>query len=64
MACNFESEDCITCNGLESLKSSLITNIALLAETGYSEGQMCHILMRGTTSEKKDVVISTPMLVK
>ena len=55
---------CKSCKNLHYLRSSIMHNISLLAESGYAEGQMCHTLMRGTEEEKKNVAISTPLQVR
>ena len=59
-----DSSCCASCRDLQQLGSNLAQNVSLLAETGFAEGQMCHALMRGTAEEKRNVAISTPMLVK
>ena len=55
---------CSSCSNLQELRTRLLSNISMLAESGYAEGQMCHILVRATNSEKKNVAISAPMVVK
>ncbi len=39
-------------------------NISLLAESGYAEGQMCHVLAVGDRPDKELVAVSAPMLVR
>jgi len=55
---------CPSCSAHLTLGASLESNAALLAESGYAEGQMCHVLVRGNKEEKYQVAVSTPMLVR
>lgn len=47
------------------VRSTVSQNVSLLAETGYAEGQMCHILaVPGREREKALVAVSAPMLIR
>ncbi len=55
---------CAGCKELFLLRSHLNQNVSVLAESGYAEGQMCHLLMRGSSTDKHCVAISAPMVVR
>ncbi len=55
---------CKDCLELQALSKELVQNFSLLAETGYSEGVMCHTLVKGVISDKQSVAIAVPLLVR
>lgn len=55
---------CGKCVKVRLLRNELVQNISLLAESGFAEGQMCHMLMKGSRAERMDVAISAPMIVR
>ena len=55
---------CQECQDLKDLAKELQQNFSLLAETGYAEGVMCHTLIKGGRSDKQNVSIAVPLLVR
>ncbi|XP_040564552.1 uncharacterized protein [Lepeophtheirus salmonis] len=62
--CTLEDSPCIRCNKIKGFLNSFSTNVSLLAETGYAEGEMCHHLLRGSVHEKRSIAISTPFVAR
>eukprot|EP00096_Caligus_rogercresseyi_P000255 TRINITY_DN10652_c0_g1_i1.p1 TRINITY_DN10652_c0_g1~~TRINITY_DN10652_c0_g1_i1.p1 ORF type:complete len:353 (+),score=75.77 TRINITY_DN10652_c0_g1_i1:2-1060(+) len=60
--CTLKDSPCLRCQRISNFLSTFMTNVSLLAETGYAEGEMCHNLLRGTLSEKRSIAISTPFV--
>ncbi len=52
------------CKDLFLTRSTISQNISLLAESGYAEGQMCHVLAVGGAADRRLVAVSAPMLVR
>ena len=52
---------CRSCTYLHQLRADIDKYIIPLSESGYAEGQMCHVLMRGTETEKKNVAVRPPV---
>ena len=55
---------CSECSEFNTLGQDLVQNFSLLAETGYAEGVMCHTLVKGLQSDKQNVSIGVPLLVR
>ena len=55
---------CTDCTELSKFCKELLVNFSLLAETGYSEGVMCHKLVKGTLEDKENVSIAVPIVVR
>lgn len=57
-------EDCSRCMDFDWLGSSLLSQLAMLAESGFGEGEILHHLMCASRSVQAFIIVSVPYIVR
>lgn len=57
-------EDCTRCRDFEKLRNSLLSQLSLIAESGFGEGVIVHHLIRATRPVQAFLIVSVPYIIR